>query len=81
MLELKPPDWIIDPFSVDIDEVSLELQEELSDMHNDCEKKVGLKRWAMNGFGRKCQHETSSQMWKVANLLTLAFPTVSTVKS
>ena len=35
LLELKPPDWIIGPFSVDIDEVSLELQEELSDMHND----------------------------------------------
>ena len=40
LLALKPPNWIIDPFSLEIDEVSLELQEELSDMHNECETSV-----------------------------------------
>ena len=42
LLELEPPDWITDPFCVDIDEISLELQGELSDMHNVCEKKFDL---------------------------------------
>ena len=75
LLELEPPDWIIDPFSVDIDEVSLELHEELSDMHKDCEKEFVLKRWDINGFVRECQYETNPNMWKVAKLLTFAFPT------
>ena len=52
LLELKPPDWIIDPFSVDIDEVSLELQEKLSDIHNYCEKIVRFKKM---GYERFCQ--------------------------
>ena len=76
LLELETPDWIIDPFSVDIDEVSLELQEELSDMHNDCVKKV---RFKMMGYERFWQgmsvRNKFPNMWKVAKLLTLAFPT------
>ena len=36
LLKLELPDWIIDPFSVDTDKVTIDLQEELSDMHNDC---------------------------------------------
>ena len=48
MLSLEPPNWIIDPFSADIDEVSLELKE-LSNMHNDCEKNIRLK---MMGYER-----------------------------
>ena len=75
LLELEPPDWIIDPFSVDIDEISLELQE-LSDMHNDCEKKV---RFKMIGYERFWQEMSTRNkfpnMWKVAKLLSLAFPT------
>ena len=35
--------WIIDPFSLDTDKVPIDLQEELSDMHNDCEEKLDLK--------------------------------------
>ena len=41
LLALEPPNWIIDPFN--ISEVPLESQEELSDMHNDCEKTLVLK--------------------------------------
>ena len=43
LLELKLPNWIIDPFSLDTDKVPIDLQEELSDMHNDVKKKLDLK--------------------------------------
>eukprot|EP00800_Vazella_pourtalesii_P020206 TRINITY_DN7060_c0_g1_i1.p1 TRINITY_DN7060_c0_g1~~TRINITY_DN7060_c0_g1_i1.p1 ORF type:complete len:141 (+),score=12.80 TRINITY_DN7060_c0_g1_i1:175-597(+) len=43
LLELELPNWIIDPFSLDTDKVPIDLQEELSDMHNDVKKKLDLK--------------------------------------
>ena len=76
LLELELPNWIIDPFSLDTDKVPIELQEELSDMHNDCEEKA---RFKMIGFERFWQRMSKRNkfpnMWKVAKLLTLAYPT------
>ena len=76
LLELELPNWIIDPFSVDTDKVPIDLQEELSDMHNDCEEKA---RFKMIGYERFWQGVSKRNkfpnMWKVAKLLTLAFPT------
>ena len=76
LLELELPNWIIDPFSLDTDKVPIELQEELSDVHNDCEEKA---RFKMIGFERFWQRMSKRNkfpnMWKVAKLLTLAFPT------
>ena len=74
LLELDPPNWIIDPFSVDIDVVSLELQEELNDMHNDREKKV---RFKMMGYERFWQgmsvRNKFPNMWKVAKLQKILY--------
>ena len=49
LLDLELPDWIIDPFSVGTNKVPIDLQEELSDMHNDCEEKA---RFKMIGYER-----------------------------
>ena len=76
LLELELPDWIIDPFGVDTDKVPIDLQEELSDMHYDCEEKA---RFKMIGYERFWQGVSKGNkfpnMWKVAKLLILAFPT------
>ena len=75
-MELELPDWIIDPFSVKTDKVPIDLEEELSDMHNDCEEKA---RFEMIGYERFWQGVSKGNkfpnMWKVAKLLILVFPT------
>ena len=76
LLELEPPNWLIDPFCVDVTAVSIYLQEELMDMQSDCEEKarftiVGYERFWMAIPGRN----KFPNLWKVAKLLVLAFPT------
>ena len=50
LLELKIPDWIIDPFCVQVETVSLSLQEELIDLQNDCEEKARFKMMSSEQF-------------------------------
>ena len=68
LLELEPPNWLIDPFCVDVTAVSIYLQEELMDMKSDCEEKarftiVGYERCWMAIPGRN----KFPNLWKVAN--------------
>ena len=76
LLELEPPHWLIDPFCVDVTTVSLYLQEELIDMQSDCEEKA---RFTMMGYERLWMaisgRNKFPNLWKVAKLLVLAFPT------
>ena len=61
---------------MDTDKVPIDLQEELSDMHNDCEENA---RFKMIGYERFWQGVSKGNKfpnkWKVAKLLILAFPT------
>ncbi|KAI6649984.1 SCAN domain protein [Oopsacas minuta] len=76
LLELEPPHWLIDPFCVDAPTVPLYLQEELMDLQSDCEEKahftmMGYERFWIAIAGRN----KFPNLWKVAKLLVLAFPT------
>ena len=76
LLELEIPDWIIDPFCVHVETVSLSFQEELIDLQNDCEEKARFKMMGneqfWQAFSKRSQY---AALWKRAKLLTLAFPT------
>ena len=61
LLELELPNWIIDPFSPDTDKGPIDLQEELSDMHNEEEEKA---RFKMIGFERFLQSVKTKQISK-----------------
>ncbi|KAI6655480.1 Zinc finger MYM-type protein 6-like [Oopsacas minuta] len=76
LLELEPPHWLIDPFCVAAPTVPLYLQEELMDLQSDCEEKahftmMGYERFWIAIAGRN----KFPNLWKVAKLLVLAFPT------
>ena len=62
LLELKLHNWIIDPFSLDTDKVPIDLQEELSDMHNDCEEKARFKMIGFERFWQRVSNETNFQI-------------------
>ncbi|KAI6660135.1 hypothetical protein LOD99_10527 [Oopsacas minuta] len=76
LLELEPPHWLIDPFCVAAPTVPLYLQEELMDLQSDCEEKA---HFTMMGYERLwiaiAGRNKFPNLWKVAKLLVLAFPT------
>ena len=76
LLELEIPDWIIDPFCVHVETVSLSFQEELIDLQNDCEEKARFKMMGNEQFWPAFSKRSHyAALWKRAKLLTLAFPT------
>ena len=76
LLELETPDWIIDPFCVHVETISLSLQEELIDLQNDCEEKARFKIMGngqfWSAFSIRSQYAT---LCKRVKLLTLSFST------
>ena len=75
LLELEIPDWIIDPFCVHVETVSLSFQEELIDLQNDCEEKARFKMMGKEQFWQAFSKRSQyAALWKRAKLITLSFP-------
>lgn len=72
--QLDVPEWVMEPFQVDVSRSEAEIQETLIDLQNDEEAKATFR-----AYGWRVMWATHGQrfpiLWKRIRLLLLAFPT------
>ena len=68
------PDWVINPFLWDLEQVQQALQTELIDLQNDCEGEVLFRNKTLSHFWI-AQRSTYPRLWEFLRVFILAFLT------
>ena len=74
LMALEIPAWVLDPFTVRIDEVKLEIQDELISLQNDVESKTCYLNSGYEGMW-VAHKQDYPLLWQTVQLLIMAFPT------
>ena len=74
--ELNVPDWVVDPFTADLEKVEIEIQEVLAELQADIEARIEFGQHDFSTFWvQKKNILRWPQLWERSKLLIIAFPT------
>ena len=74
--ELNVPDWVVNPFTADLEKVEIEIQEVLAELQADIEARIEFGQHDFSTFWvQKKNILRWQQLWERSKLLIIAFPT------